>query len=279
MLKAMWPHFLNLLGRSWDAMIRATGTTTLGFVVWTVLIAAMGWAATIAAKWFELKKNKTSSPLRSALRDSVWSCVFTACGISILVVFAFCVFVFRTVYEDHESLVVQDQKLVSLNAAMKEEIRERKIHIYPNEPVFGNVNSLLMAFDMYIHARHGEPCVIWISSPPTATSTLSSELAQFSNSVSDCFTFGPFPGGGNPEYDKEATRGMVPDTVIFHAKKDDKAAFQLFGNLASLFKTKLSYELPSDIKSHYRLPAQIAGKEEVIWLQFGTEVKWNSERK
>jgi hypothetical protein len=279
MLKAMWPHFLNLLGRSWDVMIRATGTTTLGFVVWTLLIAAMGWAATIAAKWFELKRNKASFPLRSALRDSASSGVSTAVGIAMLAVIVFCVFVFRTDYDDHDSLVVENKKLVSLNAVVNEEIKKRKTHIYPNEPVFGNVNSLLMAFDMYRHARHGEPCVIWISSPPNATSTLSSEVAQFSNSVSDCFTFGPFPGGGNPEYDEEAMRGMLPDTVIFHAKKDDKAAFQLFSNLSSLFKTKLSYELPSDIKSHYGLPPQIAGKEEVIWLQFGTEVKWNSERR
>lgn len=259
-------------------MIRATGTTTLGFVVWTILVAAIGWAATIAAKWFELRRNKTSFAFPTAMRDSAWSGVFTAAGIGLLVVVAFCVFVVRTVYDDHESFVVQKHKLESLNAAANIELQKRKIHIYPNEPVFGNVNSLLMAFDTYRHAQHGEPCVIWISIPPTATSTLSSEVAQFSNSVSDCFTFGPFPGG-NPEYDEEAIRGMVPDTVIFHSKKDDKTALQLFGNLASLFKTKLSYELPTNIRSHYRLPAQIAGKEKVICMQFGTEVEWNSERK
>jgi hypothetical protein len=279
MLTAMWPHFLNLLGRSWDAMIRATGTTTLGFVVWTILITAVGWAATIAAKWFELKRNKTSFPFRSAMRDSARARAFTGTGIGLLVVATFCAFVVRTVYDDHEFLVVQKQKLISLNAAANEEVQKRKIHIYPNEPVFGNINSLLMAFDMYRHARHGEPCVIWISVPPTANSNISGEVAQFSNSVSDCFTFGPFSGGGNPEYDEEAIRGMVSDTVIFHATKDDKAAFLLFGNLGSLFKTKLSYELPSNIRSHYSLPAQIAGKEKVIWMQFGTEVKWNSERR
>src|SRR6266852_5407971 len=112
MLGSMWPHFLNLLSRSWDAMIRATGTTTLGFVVWTILIAAMGWAATIAAKWLELRRNKTSFAFRAALRDSTWSGVFTAVGIGVLVVIAFCVFVVGTVYDDHESLVIQNQKLI-----------------------------------------------------------------------------------------------------------------------------------------------------------------------
>jgi len=258
-------------------MIRATGTTTLGFVVWTVLIAAIGWAATIATKWLGLRRNKTPFAFRSAMRDSKWSGIFNAAGIGLLVVIAFCVFVVRTVYDDHVSLVVQKEKLVNLNAATNVELQKRKTHIYPNEPLFSNINSLLMAFDMYRHARHGEPCVIWISVPPTATSNLSSEIAQFSNSVSDCFTFGPFPGGGNPEYDEEANNGMIPDTVIFHAKKQDIAANQLFGSLSSLFKTKLSYELPPKIRVHYSLPAQIAGKEKVIWLQFGTEVKWNNE--
>jgi len=275
----MWTHFFNLLGRSWDAMIRATGTTTLGLIVWTVLIAALSWVTTsILVKWIELKRKQTPSPFRAALRDSKLVGVLTAAGLAILVSTLFCVFVVRTIYGDHEFLVDQNRKLTGLNAVANQEVQKRKIHIYSNEPVFGNVNSLLMAFDMYRHARHGEPCVLWISVPPNATSTLSSEVAQFSNSVSDCFTFGPFPGGGNPEYDEEAVRGMVPDTVIFHEAKDDKAAFQLFGSLGSLFKTKLSYDLPSNIKSHYILPSQIAGKEKVIWMQFGSEVEWNIEK-
>src|SRR5882757_2537008 len=116
MLRAMLPHFLNLLSRSWEAMIRATGTTTLGFVVWTVLIAVMGWAATIATKWFGLSREKTPFAFRSAMRDSEWSGVFNAAGIGLLVVIAFCVFVVRTVYDDHVSFVVQEAKLVSLNA-------------------------------------------------------------------------------------------------------------------------------------------------------------------
>src|SRR6266481_5195685 len=136
MLTVMWPHFLNLLSRSWDAMIRATGTTTLGFVVWTVLIAAIGWAATIATKWLGLRRNKTPFAFRSAMRDSKWSGIFNAAGIGLLVVIAFCVFVVRTVYDDHVSLVVQKEKLVNLNAATNVELQKRKTHIYPNEPLF-----------------------------------------------------------------------------------------------------------------------------------------------
>lgn len=256
----MWTHFTNLLSRSWDAVIHATGTTTLGVVVWTILIAAVGWVATIVAKWIALRRSKTSSPFLGAIRDSVWGGVLTAAGIGLVVIVVFCVFLVRTTYSVHAE---------SQHGGERGGAEAENAHL----------SERAMAFGMYRHARHGEPCVLWLSVPPTATSTLSSEVAQFSNSVSDCFTFSPFPGGGNPEYDEEAVKGMVPDTVIFHAKKGDKAALQLFDSLGSLFKMKLSYDLPPNIRSHYSLPAQIAGKERIVWLQFGTEVKWNSERR
>ena len=120
--------------------------------------------------------------------------------------------------------------------------------------------------------------MIWLSEPPAAKTNLASLLAQFSNSASDCFTFGPFPGGGNPDLDKEALDEMVPDSVVVHITKGNKAEFTLFGNLSSLFKTKLSYDFPPDIKSHYALPLKVAGKEQVVWLQFGTDVEWTSQR-
>jgi hypothetical protein len=273
----MLPHFLNLLSRSWDAMIRATGTTTLGFVVWTLLIAAVGWAATIAVKWLKLKRSKTSSPLRAAMRDSIWEGVFTAVGITIVVIAAFCVFAIRTVYDDHQSPAVQSQTLIRLNMLENVEIQKRKTHIYPTEPVFSNMNSLLMAFDIYRHARHGEPCVIWISVPPNATSTLSSEVAQFSNSVSDCFTFGPFTFDTDPDHVKESLTGMIPDSVVFHVSRGDKAGLQLAGQLQGLFKIQVNYEPLPNPSSHYRLNPPVAGKEHIVWLQFGTEVQWNSE--
>jgi hypothetical protein len=105
---------------------------------------------------------------------------------------------------------------------------------------------------------------------------LSREVAQFSNSVSDCLTFGPFPGG-NPDYDKQAIGGMIPDTVIFHAAKDDRPALELFSRLSSLMKTRLGHEFPPDFKSHYHLNPGFGGRERIMWLQFGNEVKWNSQ--
>jgi hypothetical protein len=99
-------------------------------------------------------------------------------------------------------------------------------------------------------------------------------MAQFSNSVTGCFTFGPFMiSDQNPEFEIEANDGMVPDAIVFHADKDDKAAEQLFINLGNQIKLVRSYK-PALRNSQVPTP-----QARVIWLQFGTDPKWNSERK
>jgi len=275
----MLNHFVNLLGHSWHAMVAGTSTNTLGFVLWTLALAAVGWASTVAAKWRGLKRQKASSPLRTALSDSLWPGIIFSAGATYgLVIVVFAAFMVRTIYRDHQDLVGAMEEIRTEKREVEGELELRR-HIIPTtDPLFGNINQLLMAFDMYRHERHGVPCVIWLSEPPESTTSLASEVAQFSNSVSDCFTFGPFPGGGNPDLDKEALDGMVSDSVIVHITRGDKAEFTLFNNLSNLMKTKLSYDFPPRIRSHYALPSQFAGKERVIWLQFGMEVKWNSQR-
>ena len=58
---------------------------------------------------------------------------------------------------------------------------------------------------------------------------------------------------------------MVPDLIVFHAARDDRAAEQLFIGLGNQIQLKRSYEIP-------------AGKaKNFVWLQFGTKTKWNSE--
>ena len=258
-------------------MTAGTSTNTLGFILWTLALTAAGWASSVAVKWWELRSQQVRSPLRTALRQSLWpAIVFSAIAVYGLVAIVFLVFVVRTVYQDHQDLVAARDKIAADKRAVDGELDLRKHSIPTTDPTFGNINQLLMAFDMYRHGRHGEPCVIWLSAPPVSNTNLPTQVAQFSNSVSDCFTFGPFPG--NPDLDKEALDGMVPDTVVVHITRGDKAELALYDHLSSLMKTKLSYDFPPTIKSHYVLPAQFAGKERVVWLQFGAEVKWNSQR-
>jgi hypothetical protein len=239
---------------------------------------AAGWVSTVAIKWWELRRHNEASPFRTALADSLWPGIAFNAGTTFSVVaLVFAAFVVRTIYLDHQGLVATRRGILDEKESVDRELGLRRQTISSGDPLLGNINQLLMAFDTYRHGRHGEPCVIWLSAPASSTTNLASLVAQFSNSVSDCFTFGPFPGGGNPDLDKETLDGMVADSVVVHITRGDKAEFALFGNLSSLIKTRLSYKFPANIRSHYALPPQFAGKEQVIWLQFGTEVKWNSQ--
>jgi hypothetical protein len=268
-------HLSNLLSRSWDALIRATGTTTLGFFVWVVALTAASWLATLATKWFELKRDRAAEPLRSALRASKLTGTFLTGIIFLMLLCLFEAFVVRTVYDDHEDFVAALRRLATKNSALAAEIEKRKHHIPTTDPVFSNLTALLRAFDIYRHALKGEPCVVMLTAPPDS-GPLVSEVSQFSNWVSDCFTFGPMPLALDPDAEKETTEGMLEATIIFHADKDDKAAFQLFDNLSTELPLKRSYQLPS--YRNYQLPPN-TGLPHVVWLQFGPNTKWNSERR
>jgi hypothetical protein len=258
-------------------MVSATGTTTLGFIVWTIALSAVGWGANVASNWYGLKREKADRPLHQAFRGSLRSGVFLAVGITGLVVISFVVFVVRTIYDDHLTLVGERNVLINTNAALTKELELRKHSMVTNDPVFPNTIYLLQAFQIFRHAQGGKPCVVMVSAPPEGSS-MASMVAQFTNSVSGCVTFGPMNSTIDPDVETRARKGMIPDIIVFHAARDHMAADQLFGHLGNLMPLKRSYELPSPVERTrlYSIPAQ--GQEDLIWLQFGTNVQWNSAR-
>jgi hypothetical protein len=266
--------FLNLLAHSWDALIKATGTTTLGFVLWTLAVIAVSWASTVAEKWLRLKRAHSTEPFLESLRGSLWLGVFSAGGVTILVAFVFVVFVVRTIYGDHERLVQRNEELTAHNRMLSEGLEWRKHNVSTTDAVFPNLIYLLQAFQIYRGAQSGRPCVLWI----TATSdsaALASVVAQFSNSVSGCFTIGPV-SSEIPDLDDDVMDGMVPGVIVLHAPRDDTAADQLQVHLGNQIQVRRSYKSPRTPKT--RLYSSVHQyKESFIWLQFGTNVKWNSE--
>ena len=76
-----------------------------------------------------------------------------------------------------------------------------------------------------------------------------------------------------PDQKTLASNGMVPYAIVFHAARDDKAALRLFEELGNQIRVVRSYDLPASPK--YQVPP--GGYAHAIWLQFGNNVKWNSE--
>ncbi len=147
-LGPMWLHHLiNLPGRSWHAMTAATSTNTLGFIVWTVAITAMGWVATTAARWLELKREKVSEPFRKAVLGSATAGAFLGAGVFILVVVAWGIFIIRTVYYDHQGLVTIRNQLLIKNRQLCAELKWRQHNISTTDAVFPNIIYMLQAFN------------------------------------------------------------------------------------------------------------------------------------
>ena len=105
-LSQMWTHLFNLLGHSWNALMEQTGTTTLGFILWTLGIAAVGWAVSVIRKWRDLKSKRIGSPLTTALVPSRSQGLFVT-AVFVLVLLCFFVSVIFTVYAEHQLMVGQ----------------------------------------------------------------------------------------------------------------------------------------------------------------------------
>ncbi len=165
------------------------------------------------------------------------------------------------------------------NVEVKQQLELRKHNIVTGDPLFVNTIYLLQAFNIYRHALNGKKCVLMITAPAESKnrSATASMITQFSNSVSGCFTFGPMDANADPDVEKRAEAGMVPDKLVFHADRGNAAAEQLFTNLGNLIQLKRSYDVPpAAARAHlYNIPNQ--GDENLIWLQFGSNVKWNEQ--
>lgn len=269
---AMWlDHLGSLLVSAGKAFMTAIGTTPLGFV--------LGLACAVCIIGFTLGYIYLKSGRQVALAH--WKddarIALAMIPLCALVIYGpvFSWEVAATIYSDHVSLVRIVQEDKRIKEQQQQNIEFHKHNLSVDDPVFPNLTYLLQAFQAYRIGMNGKPCVLWITAPTDAM-PMAETIAQFSNSVSGCFTFGP-TGPGNPDVDEETMDGMVPGAIVLHRTRDDNQTARLAMNLGRVLPIQESFKPLSTKYVHY----QDQGKrsERVIWLQFGTNVKWNSERR
>jgi hypothetical protein len=229
----------------------------------------------VAATWY-LNKNKASRSFRKALREPIIKGKFLALGIGLFFLATYSAFLVRTVYNDHQWWVAHGKALADENATLSRAFEIRKHSMVRTDPVFDNTRALLSAFDTYRHAQNGKPCEVMVTAPTTDSSPIVGMIFDLSRPVSDCSTVGLMNSDSDPDIERRAMDGMVPYKIVFHAERGNKAADRLFYSLASLVQMQRSYDMPSAAdQAHYgvRNPSQ----EDFVWLQFGTNVRWNSE--
>lgn len=200
------------------------------------------------------------------LHDSVLTPLITCIVLFVVLGFAL------APYKVHE----KDQKQIGENEGLKIEVQDlRKTldskaqNLDISDPVFVNLIYMMSAFRVYRGMVDGlkkpTPCEVRLTAPDES-GAIARTVAAFSIETSNCATFGPMLGTDNPDEERETVTGMIPETIVFHARRDDKAANELYVRLSNYLPLKRSFDVPSKSPQNF------------VWLQFGPMVKWNSER-
>jgi len=250
---SMRPHFISLLGQSWEVMVRATGTTTLGFIVWTLALTAVGWASAVAGRWFELKREKAVEPLRKALYGSFWPGVVLGAGVFGVMIFAFTVSMIFTVFQDHQSLKRTNKEL---NQHVMD-LKAQDVGIAMNTE-YANVTNTVQAFRLLM-PQQTKICWVRITAP-RENRQLVQILAHISATF--CRVDSPFDPA---QPDDEILRGSLKDSILVHMKKTVPDRNSFIVALGNVFSVRRTYELPSGFP------------DELVWIQIGQGNPWRKD--
>ncbi len=103
-------HFFGLLGRSWNALLSASSSSTFGLLYYPLGGAVVGFALVVGWKHY----GKSSLPWKQALAEAgLPAFVFALLTPAILALVAGSHFIVRTVFDDHQSYVRSAQQLNS----------------------------------------------------------------------------------------------------------------------------------------------------------------------
>jgi hypothetical protein len=252
-------------------MVAAFSTNTLGFLTSTLGLVFCIWLVTFLYQWAgTTTPKKLTARCASALSKTARPLLLDLAGLCIFLLIAWPTFVIRTVYFDHSGLVYANSQQKAKANESRAQVLFLQNNITTTSNVFINIRDLLTAFAVFRQERNNEPCLIEFTAPKE-TEQLADVFANYSNATSNCQGYGPAIGSTDPDEIAEATLGMIPDAIVFHAARDDKAANVLFDNLSNRIKLVRRYDLPK-VNQSLRKPRQ-----HTIWLQFGSAVKWNSE--
>ena len=263
----MWEHHLgNLFRHAWANLLVALSSSTLSVVIFSVVVPIVLFVFLMGYQWLRTPKDRRR--VLAVLRAGTTTAVISTVIVTVVVWSAlFGWSVANTIYTDHENLASDVRQLTKDNQQLQSTLQTKTHNLDPRDPVTGNLIYLLQAFRSYRGALGGFnkiDCQVRLTAPHDS-GLITSEIAEFSIQATNCTTFGPIPYDNDPDEKRDTFTDIESGKIIFHARRDDKAAFALYDNLSSLIPLERSYEVPVGSPQNY------------VWLQFGPGVKWNSE--
>ncbi len=230
-------------------MTNATGTTTLGFLVWTIAIAIVAWMVSVIAKLIELRKQRGERPFQRAVSESFLSAGLSFGSIFIVMVVVWAGFVVLTVYDDHQALVKRNQELLGKGNGSP-------YAIFPNNQYASTINTF-MAFVWLENPdtppEDKNPCHLRITAPRENL-----QVAQVLSSIAraaHCFVESPDPF--MIDYSTP-----ISGTVLIHVPQNRRERLGFATALSNAFNVKTSADLPAE------------SQQNLIWVQVGSGNVW-----
>ena len=100
-------HGWHLAARAWAAAVMAVGTTTLGLILLSVALSLLIWFFGALYTRLTQRGGDARKSLGKLLALSASNAFITLAALAAIVLLTWCVFVVRTIYSDHMSLVAQ----------------------------------------------------------------------------------------------------------------------------------------------------------------------------
>jgi len=157
-----------------------------------------------------------------------------------------------------------DRERASLNDALE----QSRHNVNVSSIAFQNALSVLRTF-MSFRRAIGPDAHCWILvTAPQDVSALVGIVIPVAVAGANCPNGDLQNIGVKPEdVEEEMSKGMMPGVLVLHAVPGTAGADRLVDDIGNSIQTRRSYKMPRPVSA----PAN------VIWLQFGTGTKWNSQ--
>jgi hypothetical protein len=196
-------------------------------------------------------------------KNEVKKTLFTALeGLKIPIIIAVIILLLNLLFFTPKRLY-EEQKTLRVNVLnLQVALKDRTHNIHPEDPAYWNLAKTIDAFSNLRRANADKGCRVTLTMPRTGNNSVA-QIIFFGAGLADCPPTA-LDLSIDPEKEAVAMKGVESDTVIVHAIKGLKGGLKFSDTMGALFNVRRSYEpfpgMPQD----------------VIWLQFGPDVQWNS---
>ena len=179
-------------------------------------------------------------------------------ALSLIFVLNLFVFTPKRIYEIQKAIA---DKVPQLTV----ELNDRTHNIHAEDPAYWNLAKTIKAFSILRRSNPNDKCEVKMTMPRGQRHSVA-DIVFFGADLAGCPPEAAGDSNADPEYERKAMENAVANAVVIHMAKDFKGGLAFYDAMSELFDVRRSYEPFS------------GSAPNVIWIQFGSDVQWNSQR-